>query len=83
MKRILPLALCVMPISTLAATPSEILSNGEILASSTEVSEPGFFFYSMETVFEVAYKKRIYRCITNRESVSCRQLKDEKYRDAD
>jgi len=72
MKRILPLVLCVMPISTLAATSSEILSKGEILASATEdaYSGDGWIFY------DVAYKKTIYRCYTTREDVKCYQLKD-------
>ena len=66
MKRILPLVLCVMPISTLAATPSEILSKGEILAS---YPDGGFFWY------DVVYKKTIYRCYTSPGRVECYQLK--------
>ena len=73
MKRILPLVLCVMPISTLAETASEVLSKGKILASDTRELYTGtrWIFY------DVAYKKTIYRCLTTLRSVQCYQLKDD------
>jgi len=72
MKRILPLVLCVMPLSALAATPSEILSKGEILWSGQE----GDFNRSPVIAYDVAYKKKIYRCRTIRGAVSCLELED-------
>ena len=75
MKRILPLVLCVMPLSALAATPSEILSKGEILASISH-TDSRYLGGDEPIVYDVAYKKKIYRCYTAHKTVSCTPLKD-------
>jgi len=78
MKRILPLVLCVMPLSALAATPSEILSKGEILAAiwNTDID---ILIGNEDVVYDVAYKNKIYRCYTTHKNVSCTPLKDGNY----
>ena len=79
MKRILPLVLCVMPLSALAATPSEILSKGEILWSSKEGNYSngiGVLKAGPIIQYDVAYKKKIYRCMTTISFVSCVELEE-------
>lgn len=69
--------LCVLiafPFYATAATPSKILSNGEILSSFESYDELG-------RQYDVAYKGVIYRCFTWGSkiggSVTCTQLIDE------
>ena len=71
MRLVILFVLIAFPFSAIAATPSKILSDGEILSS---------FQYTLDgRQYDVAYKGVIYRCFTlfiSSGSVRCVQLID-------